>query len=115
MALSLPFTLGSILLVSDVLSAVSPLSVILIRCADRVNGGRAGTAYGDPRSVCATTEPRSRPSRSRVHTACSRASRTSWVDMDDPHRQVPWPDGLRVGDRGLLDLAPDGPDEALPG
>ena len=31
--------------------------------------------------------PANRPSRSRVQTACSRASRTSWVDMLDPHRQ----------------------------
>src|SRR5512133_1070725 len=35
--------------------------------------------YCEPRSVCATTELTSEPARSRVHTACSRASRTSWV------------------------------------
>ena len=49
MALSLPFTLGSILVVSDVLSAVSPLSVILIRYADRVNGGRHRPPATSPR------------------------------------------------------------------
>ena len=44
-------------------------------CDDRLN------PPCDPRSVCATTESSYAPVRCRVHTACSSASRTSWVLM----------------------------------
>jgi hypothetical protein len=53
---------GSILLVPDVPSAASPPSVILIRCAVRVNGGRAGTVrqtagVGEPRGAARKRRP----------------------------------------------------------
>jgi len=43
--------------------------------------------YCGPRSVCATTESTLDPARSLVHTACSKASKTSWVVIDVPVRQ----------------------------